>query len=91
MRIRALHVTAGALLIAAGFLALSSSAASARVPAAAGGQGERSELRAPSAFANISDPAQRSAALFVEAGKVLLHPRCINCHPAGDQIGRAHV
>lgn len=25
-----------------------------------------------------------SAGLFVEAGEVLLHPRCINCHPAGD-------
>src|SRR5207249_1290663 len=24
-------------------------------------------------------------ALFVEAGKVLQHPRCLNCHPAGDR------
>jgi hypothetical protein len=43
------------------------------------------ELRAPSAFAGISDPATRSAALFVEAGKVLQHPRCLNCHPDGDR------
>jgi hypothetical protein len=36
-------------------------------------------------FASISDPAQRSVALFEEAGKVILHPRCVNCHPAGDR------
>jgi hypothetical protein len=32
-------------------------------------------------FSSIADPAERSAALFVEAGKVLQHPRCLNCHP----------
>ncbi len=42
------------------------------------------ELRPPSAFAGIGARAERSAALFVEAGKVLQHPRCLNCHPAGD-------
>jgi hypothetical protein len=41
-------------------------------------------LRGPDAFAGISDPAQRSIALFVEAGKVFLHPRCTNCHVADD-------
>jgi hypothetical protein len=84
MRIRALQVTAGALLVAAGVLALSSSAASARAAAAAYQQAER-KLQPPSSFANIADPTQRSVALFVEAGKVLLHPRCVNCHPAGDR------
>jgi len=52
-------------------------------------------LRPPSAFAAIPDRAQRSRALFVEAGRVLLHPRCVNCHPAGDtptqgDLGFAH-
>ena len=42
------------------------------------------ELRAPADFDSISDRAARSRALFVEAGRVLTHPRCINCHPAGD-------
>jgi len=42
-------------------------------------------LRPPSAFSSIRDPAERSAALFVEAGKVLQHPRCVNCHPVGDR------
>ena len=42
-------------------------------------------LRAPGAFAGIADPAARSVALFIEVGKVLRHPRCLNCHPAGDR------
>jgi hypothetical protein len=43
------------------------------------------ELRPAAEFASIADPAQRSAALFGEAGKVLTHPRCLNCHPATDR------
>src|SRR5580704_18121361 len=42
-------------------------------------------LAAPDSFANISDTAARSAALFTEAAKVLTSPRCMNCHPAGDR------
>ncbi len=41
-------------------------------------------LRAPAAFAVIEDPEARSVALFHEASRVLLHPRCTNCHPDGD-------
>jgi hypothetical protein len=43
------------------------------------------ELQSPSAFQGIGDRAQRSRAIFSELGKVLTHPRCMNCHPAGDQ------
>jgi hypothetical protein len=50
----------------------------------AGEQPAGEELRPASEFAGIADEAQRSRALFAEAGKVMLHPRCINCHPAGD-------
>jgi hypothetical protein len=32
-----------------------------------------------------TDRAARSIALFREAGKVLQHPRCLNCHPAGER------
>jgi hypothetical protein len=32
------------------------------------------------------DPAERSRAIFGEAAKVLMHPRCMNCHPATDRI-----
>lgn len=42
-------------------------------------------LKPVSAFADIADTTQRSVALFLEAGKVLQHPRCVNCHPAGDR------
>ncbi|MBO9456333.1 Isoquinoline 1-oxidoreductase subunit [Paracoccus sp. R12_1] len=42
------------------------------------------DLRAPSEFESIADPSERSAAIFEEMGKVLTHPRCLNCHPKGD-------
>jgi hypothetical protein len=42
-------------------------------------------LAAPQSFDGISDTAERSAALFTEAGKVLTSARCVNCHPAGDR------
>jgi len=53
------------------------------------------DLATPESFAAIPDAAGRSAALFTELGKVLTHPRCVNCHPAGDQprqgeAGRLH-
>jgi hypothetical protein len=41
-------------------------------------------LKAPAAFASIADRKARSQALFGEVAKVLLHPRCLNCHPADD-------
>ena len=43
------------------------------------------ELRAPTAFAGITDPHARSRALFTEAAKAIMSPRCMNCHPAGDR------
>ena len=42
-------------------------------------------LASVESFSSISDPAARSAAIFTELGKVLTHPRCLNCHPAGDR------
>jgi len=43
------------------------------------------DLRAPETFSSITSPAERSRALFVEAGRVLQHPRCLNCHPVGER------
>jgi len=43
------------------------------------------ELRFPSAFSDLTDRGARSRALFGEAAKVIMSPRCMNCHPAGDQ------
>jgi cytochrome c5 len=42
-------------------------------------------LASVESFASIGDTAARSAAIFTEVGKVLTHPRCLNCHPAGDR------
>lgn len=60
------------------------------------GAAAAAELQPPEAFAGIADESARSAALFTEAGKVLQHPRCVNCHPAGDrplqgEDGRLHL
>jgi hypothetical protein len=44
-----------------------------------------SALASPESFASITDTDARSAAIFTELGKVLTHPRCTNCHPAGDR------
>jgi len=43
-------------------------------------------LQPPSVFAAISDPAERSRAIFSEVAKVLTNPRCMNCHPATDRL-----
>jgi hypothetical protein len=48
-------------------------------------------LASVDSFASIPDSAARSAALFTELGKVLTHPRCMNCHPAGDRPHQGDV
>ena len=48
-------------------------------------EAQSDRLATPESFAAIGDTAARSAALFTELGKVLTHPRCVNCHPAGDR------
>ena len=66
------------------------------VAALAAGAGRAAgELRPASDFAAIADEAERSRAAFTEAARVMLHPRCVNCHPAGDsplqgEDGRLH-
>lgn len=41
-------------------------------------------LRPLASFAGIADRTERSRALFNEIAKVVTHPRCMNCHPAGN-------
>jgi hypothetical protein len=53
------------------------------------------ELHSPEEFQGISAREERSRALFLEATRVMFHPRCRNCHPDGDSPlqgdeGRAH-
>ena len=43
------------------------------------------ELRPAASFESIPDQNARSRALFSEISKVLMNPRCMNCHPAGDR------
>lgn len=42
------------------------------------------DLRGAADFTDIAADEARAAALFLEAAKVIRHPRCVNCHPAGD-------
>jgi hypothetical protein len=42
-------------------------------------------LKSVESFASIADEKERSLALFQEAGKVITHARCMNCHPAGER------
>jgi hypothetical protein len=67
-------------------LAVASCGGEAPPPARPGpAPSSNADLRDPEAFAGIADPQARSKAIFVEASKVLLHPRCVNCHPHDDQ------
>ncbi|MGC4250635.1 MAG: Isoquinoline 1-oxidoreductase subunit [Sphingobium sp.] len=42
-------------------------------------------LKTPADFDSIRSRKARSVALFQEAGKVIQHPRCLNCHVADDR------
>ena len=53
------------------------------------------ELRTPDDFRSITDKGERSRSIFLETTRVMLHPRCRNCHPDGntptpDDEGRVH-
>src|ERR1700680_2695339 len=70
---------AGAVVLVAGAVTQPSLGQRASVPVLA------TELRPVAGFTAIADTQARSIALFEEAGKVLQHPRCLNCHPVGDR------
>ncbi|WP_181832622.1 Isoquinoline 1-oxidoreductase subunit [Bosea caraganae] len=42
-------------------------------------------LRPVESFGTIANQRDRSVALFAEMGKVIQHPRCMNCHPATER------
>lgn len=71
------------LLVAGGFGCSSQSSQSSSQPS--------SEANAPSGMRPVDDfdmiesKEARSRALFDEIGKVLLHPRCMNCHPTSNR------
>jgi hypothetical protein len=61
--------------------------------AVGGGTLSGEPLRPAGSFGAIPDRQERSLALFAEASKVLLHPRCANCHPPDDRprLGDRHL
>ncbi len=65
--------------------ALALGALGAALAASSGAQPTAAGLRTPADFAGITDTRARSQALFSEMGKVLQHPRCVNCHPRTDR------
>lgn len=65
------HLAAIAVLLAAGPVAAQPAPAEA--------------LRPVESFSAIPDAKARSVALFEEAGRVIGHPRCVNCHPATER------
>jgi hypothetical protein len=68
--------SAAYLSIAGAAFALSAALAQTALPS--------QPLKTPADFAGIADRTARSRAIFTEVGRVLTHPRCMNCHPAGD-------
>jgi hypothetical protein len=86
MRARTAFAACAALVVGvagAALLALQPTAGQPQTAAAPAGSAET--LRPLSAFAGISDPRARALALFQEAGKVITHARCVNCHPATER------
>ncbi len=71
-------------IFSAALLAATVLVAQQDAPAQPNSQAAAGDLRPAVDFAGIADRNARSIALFQEAGKVLQHPRCVNCHPAGD-------
>ena len=47
-------------------------------------EGDAEVLRTPAEFTDIKDEVERGNALFGEMAKVIMHPRCMNCHPRDD-------
>jgi hypothetical protein len=82
-RLAAAQVAAVLAVAAVAVLAVNSAVATPRAPVEPPAAVET--LRPVAAFASIAHPRARAVALFSEMGKVLQHPRCVNCHPAGDR------
>jgi hypothetical protein len=70
---------AALLTLAVSVTALPAVIASTAAPQEAAG------LKPVSAFAGIADRDARAVAIFEEMGKVIQHPRCMNCHPRTDR------
>ncbi|WP_421934676.1 Isoquinoline 1-oxidoreductase subunit [Phenylobacterium sp.] len=76
-----LALVGAAGLAAATFGAQAQTAPSQTAAAVLAEMAQRTSLKPAAAFNRIADKNARSVALFQEAGKVITHPRCSNCHP----------
>src|SRR3954453_9849055 len=81
-----MHSLVGRPASAAVLALLLSACTSSRPPAALASRPppDPQKLSEAASFSSIADRAERSRALFLEASRVFLHPRCANCHPDGD-------
>lgn len=61
------------------------SLAAAGAMAADGDDADGGGLKPASEFQHIDDEQQRAHAMFQEIGRVIQHPRCVNCHPRTDR------
>ncbi len=80
MRLRFIFLASVCGIAAAAAIGL----ASAQVATPSDASASAQTLKAPADFDNIGDRSERSRAIFGEVSRVLMHPRCLNCHPAGD-------
>ena len=80
---RALLLSLGAagLVAAATLTAQAQTAPSQTAASVLAEMEQRTSLKPAASFNKIADKNARSVALFQEAGKVITHPRCANCHP----------
>ena len=69
----------------AGVIALGAAALILPLAIAAAPKQKVEGLKPVSAFAAIADKDARALAIFQEMGKVIQHPRCVNCHPRTDR------
>jgi hypothetical protein len=79
-RLAVTALLSSAIVVGAAFIVADQSAGQPRPPITLA-----TSLRPVSTFDGIRDQRAKSIALFREAGKVIQHPRCINCHPAGSR------
>ncbi|MEO7095014.1 MAG: Isoquinoline 1-oxidoreductase subunit [Polyangiales bacterium] len=88
MRTRATAIaaaTVGAIAAVAGAASCDgTSGGPARTPPPAMASIAADALRPVKDFEVIADRDERSRALFLEATRVMFHPRCMNCHPNDD-------
>jgi hypothetical protein len=79
-RLAVTALLSSAIVVGAAFIVADQSASQPRPPITLA-----TSLRPTSTFDGIRDQRAKAIALFREAGKVIQHPRCINCHPVGNR------